>query len=68
MTKEEYLQIAASKYEELASLKEEKDFYNYEKRFVEIMDELSRLVLESQLGGKPKDKRKKSPLKPLKGK
>ena len=36
MTKEEYLSIAASKYEELQSLKKIDTFYDYEKEFEKI--------------------------------
>jgi hypothetical protein len=33
MTREEYLALAASRWPELESLDQEKDFYEYEKRF-----------------------------------
>jgi hypothetical protein len=64
MTKEEYLSIASSKYDELEALKTAENFYEYEKRFAEIMQELNRLILEAHLGGSPSDYRKKKDFKP----
>ena len=59
MTKEEYLKIAEEKWESLEKLKREKNFYDYEKKFDEIMIELGRKLLEKNLGDVPKDRRKK---------
>lgn len=59
MTKEEYLKIAEEKWESLEKLKREKNFYDYEKKFDEIMIELGRELLEKNLGDVPKDRRKK---------
>jgi hypothetical protein len=60
MSKEEYLQIAASKYDALQNLKSETNFYDYEKGFDEIWIELGREVLENNIGKVPKDHRKKT--------
>lgn len=62
MTKEEYLAIAASRYEELEALKEKDNFYDYEKSFDQIWHDLGCQYLESQLNEKSatKDRRKKN--------
>lgn len=59
MTKEEYLSIAAAKYEELQSLKKIDNFYDYEKEFEKIFIGLARTVLEENLGKPSTDRRKK---------
>lgn len=65
MTKEEYLSIASKRYDELQALKKIDNFYDYESRFAEIMNELSREVLEKQLSDLPADRRKKKHLPDL---
>lgn len=59
MKKEEYLKLAEGKWEELEKLKEEKRFYEYEKRFEEIWIELGREVLQKGIGDSGKDRRVK---------
>ena len=59
MKKEEYLKLAEEKWSELEKLKEEKRFYDYEKRFEEIWIELGREVLEKSISKPGKDHRKK---------
>ena len=49
MTKEEYMALAMSKYEELEALKEKDSFYDYEKGLFDIMQELTREYLEEAL-------------------
>lgn len=61
MTKAEYLEIAAKRYDELQSLNKLDNFYDYEKQFVSILHNLGREVLEKNLGTLSKDKRKKKP-------
>jgi hypothetical protein len=61
MTKEEFLQIAGTRYDELQALNKLDNFYDYEKGFVSIWQGLGRSVLEKNLGELPKDKRKKKP-------
>lgn len=61
MTKAEYLEAAAKRYDELQSLNKINNFYDYEKEFVHIWQELGREVLEKNLGELVKDKRKKKP-------
>ena len=61
MTREEFHQLADKRYEELQSLNKLDNFYDYEKQFVGIWQELGRTVLENNLGDLSKDKRKKKP-------
>jgi len=61
MTKEEFLSIAEGYYAEYEALKEEGNFYDYEKCFVELMQKLNGELMEKQLneGSVSKDRRKK---------
>ena len=61
MTKEEYLALAASRYDELEALKKHDNFYDYEKGLVEILQELGRDYLMQSLNetSKTNDRRKK---------
>ena len=59
MTKEEYLALAAKRYDELQSLNKLDNFYDYEKQFVSLWKDLGREVLEKNMGALPADKRKK---------
>ena len=61
MTKEEFLEIAGARYDELQSLNKLDNFYDYEKEFVSIWQELGCNVLEKNLGDVTRDKRKKKP-------
>lgn len=61
MTKAEYLEIAAQRYDKLQELNKIDNFYDYEKEFVGILNDLGREVLEKNLGTLVKDKRKKKP-------
>ena len=61
MTKEEYLALAAGRYEELESLDEKDNFYDYEKSFDQIWQDLGRQYLESKMNeqSQTRDRRKK---------
>ena len=59
MTKEEFLKLAESRYDEIQKLNEENNFYNYEKEFVGIWQELGRQVFEKNLSKVGNDRRKK---------
>lgn len=61
MTKAEYLEIASRRYDDLQALNKLDNFYDYEKEFVSILNDLGREVLEKNLGTLSKDKRKKKP-------
>lgn len=62
MTKEEYLAIAAKRYDELQALNRIGNFYDYESEFVKIMKDMGKEVLEKNLSDLPADKRKKKRL------
>jgi hypothetical protein len=49
MTKEEYLALAMERYEELEQLKTADNFYDYEKGFDKIWQDLGRQYMESYL-------------------
>ncbi len=59
MSREEFLALAAQRYDALQGLNKLDNFYDYEKQFVGIWKELGREVLEKSLGDLPRDKRKK---------
>lgn len=61
MTKQEYLEAAEARYDELRRLNLIDDFYNYELEFVKLWQDLGREVLEKNISTLPKDKRKKKP-------
>lgn len=62
MTKQEFLALCESKYEEVEKLNTIEDFYEYEKSFAGIMTELSRELLQQSIGVVPGDRRKKKAL------
>lgn len=59
MTEDEYIALARQKYQDLQQLKSKPTFYDYEKSFDEIWQELGRQVLEKSLSDVPTDRRKK---------
>lgn len=59
MTKEEFLALAEQRYEALQQLNKLNNFYDYEKQFVHIWQDLGRSVLENNLGSVPTNRRKK---------
>jgi hypothetical protein len=61
MTKAEYLELAAQRYDKFRELNKMDNFYDYEVAFVKILDDLGREILEKNLGELVKDKRKKKP-------
>lgn len=64
MTKQEFLDAAASRYDELQALNKVTDFYDYEVEFVRIWRDLGREVLEKNIGDLSGNKRKKKPYDP----
>ncbi len=62
MTREEFLAIADKRYDELQALNTIDNFYDYEKDFAGIMQELSKEVLEKNLSDVPANRRKKKRL------
>ena len=68
MTKDEFLALAGSRYDDLQRLNiEQTHFYDYEKGFAELWTELGRAVLEGNLGELPESPRKKSIAKAVSG-
>jgi hypothetical protein len=61
MTKAEYLELASQHYDRFQELNKIANFYDYEVKFVNILNELGREILENNLGTLVKDKRKKKP-------
>lgn len=61
MTKEQYLEACASRYDKLQALNKLADFYDYEVEFVRIWQDMGREVLENNIGSLSTDKRKKKP-------
>jgi hypothetical protein len=61
MTKEEYLALAIERYDELEELKSADNFYDYEKGFDKIWQDLGRQYMESCLSeaSTTADRRKK---------
>ena len=59
LTKEEYLALAEAKYQDLQELRSKATFYDYEKSFVGLWQDLGRQVVEKSLSDLPKDRRKK---------
>ncbi len=59
MTKEEFLAVAASKYDQICQLKQHDNFYDYEVGFEQVMNEMGQQMLEKSLGQVPADRRKK---------
>lgn len=61
MTAAELSQIAITRFSEIDGLNKLDNFYDYEKQFALIWQDLGRQVLEKNLGTLSKDKRKKKP-------
>ena len=59
MTEDEYVALARQKYHDLQQLKTQPSFYDYEKSFDAIWQNLGRQVLEKSLSDLPADRRKK---------
>jgi len=60
LSKEEFLRIAGERYEAVNALNDGRSFYDDEKEFARIMNDLSIELLESNIGAVPLDKRKKN--------
>lgn len=60
MSKEEYIALAAARYEELQGLQKHEDFYRYEAEFDKIWTDLGRQVLEGTISQVPGNHRKKT--------
>jgi hypothetical protein len=67
MSKDEFLALAAQRYEEIHALEREKDFYSYEEKFEEIWLSLGQSVLEKSISEVPQNHQKKTKFKPVLG-
>ncbi len=56
MTRDEFLQLAGARYDEIHALntKHSKSFYHHEKEFVSLWQDLGRSVLEKNISPVPK--------------
>ena len=59
MSEQEFVALAKAQYKEIASLKEETSFYEYEKQYEKIWIELGREVFEKSISKVGSDRRKK---------
>lgn len=60
MTKQEFLALAADRYESLQKLNDNLNFYDYEKGFEQIWTDLGRNILEKNIGEIPQNHQKKT--------
>ena len=59
LSREKFLEIAASKYAEISRLEEKPNMLDYERGLRDLMNELGRSILEQQLDEETTDRRKK---------
>lgn len=59
MTREEFIEAADKRYARLQALNDGRDFYDYEKEFITIWDDLGREVFEKNINTVSEDRRKK---------
>jgi uncharacterized protein with von Willebrand factor type A (vWA) domain len=59
MSREEFMEAAGKRYEKLQSLNDGRDFYDYEKEFIKIWEDLGREVFEKNINTVVQDRRKK---------
>ena len=60
MTEANFIALAQKRYAALQALNKIDNFYDYEKEFEKIWQELGRSVLEANLSDVPADRRKKN--------
>lgn len=59
ITKEKFLEAAAKRYDSISSLSEINNFYDYEKEFVSLWQNLGKEILEKSISEVSNDRRKK---------
>lgn len=64
LNEEKFLELAKAKYAQINELNQSPSLLDYERGLSELMNELTRQVMESQLGGSSQDRRKKKRLLP----
>lgn len=62
MTEASFIALAQKRYQELQALNKIDSFYDYEKEFDKIWQDLGRAVLEANVSEVPADRRKKKHL------
>ena len=62
MTREEFVEAAGNRYDRLQALNDGRDFYDYEKDFITIWEDLGREVFEKNITTVSQDRRKKNSL------
>ncbi len=62
MTEASFIALAQQRYQELQALNKIESFYDYEKEFDKIWQDLGRAVLEANVSEVPADRRKKKHL------
>lgn len=62
MTEDQFIALARAKYAELHSLEQSPNLLDYERSLSNVMREFTRQVMEAQLSGSSKDRRKKKVL------
>lgn len=59
ISKEKFLELASAKYEQINSLTSEPTMLDYERGLRDLMNSFTLEVMQEQLGGEGKDRRKK---------
>lgn len=64
LDKDKFMELAAAKYQEINALNDSPNMLDYERGVREVMNELSRSIMEEQLRGQTTNRRKKKPSSP----
>jgi len=59
MTKSDFIKLCEARWERLENLSDKDNFYDFEKEFRSIWEDLGRSVLENRVGEVPQNHRKK---------
>ena len=59
MTREEFIEAVGKRYDGIHALNDDGDFYDYEKDFINIWEDLGREVFEKNINTASSDRRKK---------
>ena len=59
MNKEQFLQLAAAKFDKIDAAKDADNLLDYELQLQQAMQELTQQLMEQQLGGRSRGRRKK---------
>lgn len=64
MDREKFMALAAEKYDRINALNDSANLFDYEKGLVELLEEFGREIMEEDLKGQSKDRRKKRNINP----